>query len=403
MLLLLSAAAIGIGAFLSETAARLFGEASLAPFMGWTGWLSAGQLLTQISAALLAFGAFRTVALTQMGVSTVYLVVLAVAYFAHVRGLWLGLSSQLVLQIAPGVLFIVLTARAWRARGLRPALTRFGLALRELLRLGLPMHLASAVPALLGLLVASNLARNAGLAALADLRVVTAMGQLVAFLPAAMAVTFLTELTGARGSAAQVKSTDFMRYIRVVVASAAIAATTAAWAANWLVPLIFGGTYASAVKLVSLGVATATVNATKQALIVGLISERKTGYALMDSLLSSALYTAFAMSLTPSWGVTGILISDLLGQSVPLIVFSVLLSGRFKQPDTRKQALLTLLALALTLAALVFAFAMHEHTLGPIVYTPLLIGVSLGAPWLLFTREERAALMQLLRSRFQRA
>lgn len=399
MLLLLSAAAVGSGAFLSEPAARLFGEASLAPFMGWTGWLSAGQLLTQCSAVLFAFGAFRSVAFSQIAVSSVYLAVLVAAYLAHVRGLWLGLSSQLFLQMAPAVLIGALAVRAWRARGIRPSLARFWPALRDLLRLGLPMHLASAVPALLSLLVTSNLARTTGLPALADLRVVTAMAQLVAFLPGAMAVTFVTELTGARGNAAQVGAADFMRYIRVVVASAAIAALTAAWTASWLVPLIFGATYASAVKLVSLGVATATVTATKQALLVGLMSERKTGYALMDSLLSSSAYTALAISLTPSLGVTGILLSDLLGQSLPLLVLSILLSNRFKQPDTWKQALLAFLALAMTLSALMFAFAAHDRVF---LTAPLLVSLSLGAPWLLFTRAERAQLTQLLRERFRR-
>lgn len=402
VLLLLSAASIGIGSFLSEPAARLFGDSALAPFMGWTGWLSAGQLLSQVSAALLAIGAFRTVALTQVGVSCVYLLVLVLAYLGHVRGLWLGLSSQLVLQLAPGVLFVGLTARAFRARGVRPALSRFWLALRALLRLGLPMHAAAAVPALLSLVVTSNLARSTGLPALADLRVVSTMAQLVAFLPSAMAVTFVTELTGARGSDAQVKTTDFLRYIRVVVASAAIAALTAAWSASWLVPLVFGPTYAGSVKLVSLGVATATINATKQALLVGLLSERKAGYALMDSLLSSALYSAIAFVITPMFGVTGILVSDLLGQSLPLLVFGVLLSGRFRTPDTTRRVLLTLLALGLTLSALILTFALHDQPRGTWLTTPLLIGASLSVPWLLFSGTERAQISQMLRARLQR-
>jgi hypothetical protein len=45
-----------------------------------------------------------------------------------------------------------------------------------------------------------------------------------------------------------------------------------------------------------------------------------------------------------------------------------------------------------------FAFVAHDRVF---LTAPLLVGLSLGAPWLLFTRVERAQLTQLLRERFR--
>jgi O-antigen/teichoic acid export membrane protein len=397
---LISALAILLGVFLSETTAQLFGDAALAPYMGWAGWLAAGQLIAQLAAVLMAFGAFRTVALVQVGVSSVYLALLAGAYVLHVRGLWLGLSTQLFLQLGVALGLLVLTVRAWRARAIKPTLQRFWPAQRALIRIGLPVHAAAAVPTVLGLFLSANLARTTGLAALAEVRVVHTMFQLVAFLPASLAVTFLTEFAGARGDNAQVSHRDFLRYIRLIVASAIVAATTAAWTATWVVPLVFGAQYTSAVRLVGLGVANALVIATKQAMLTGLMSERKTGYPLADALVSSLVYAVLAALLIPTLGVAGMLLGEVLGQLTALLLLAAMLSSRFAQPDSARPALTALVTLMLTLTALGAAFVYSDR---PWLYTPLLIGLSVSVPWLLFTRDERAFLIGALRRRWQRA
>jgi O-antigen/teichoic acid export membrane protein len=401
-LALLSLAALLLGSGSSQLSARLFGDATLAPWMSWAGWFAAGQLLAQIAAALMAFGAFRLVALAQVGASSVFLGLLILGYVLDVPRMWLGLSTQLFLQLGLGLVLLALTYRAWRARGIRLSLQRLGPSLGALLRLGLPAHAASAVPALLSLFVSANLARSAGLPALAAMRVVTTMNQLVTFLPNSMATAFLTEFAGARGGDSQVSHRDFLRYIRLIAASAIIAATTAAWTARWLVPLAFGDNYISAVKLVNLGVATAIVYVTKQAMVVGLMSERRTGYALLDSFLSSGAYAALAWLLTPSFGLVGMLSAELLGHSITLIVMSAILAKRFRTPETLRPARKTAGTMLLTLGMLMLALYVHDTTSGALLCTPFLIALSAGTPWLLFTRDEREVLSQMLRARLRR-
>jgi len=398
---LLSALAVVLGVFLSGFAARLFGEPALEPFMGWTGWLAAGQLIAQIAGALFAFGAFRAGAFTQVGVNSCYLIMLLVAYALHVRGLWLGLSTQLFLQLGIGLTYLALTLRAGRALSIRPTLKRFWSSERELLRIGLPMHAAAAVPSIVSLFVSAYLARTSGLPALAELRVVGAMNQLVAFLPQSMAVTFLTEFAGARGSEAQVSRHDFSRYIRIIVASAILAATSGAWMSNWLVPLAFGDHYTAAVKLVSIGVATALVNATKQALLVGLMSERKTGYALADSFVSSLMYAPLAMFLTPKLGVAGLLLAELVSQLTTLLLLGSILSSRFTHADSARPAFKALSALVVTITVLLLTYFVYDRPGSWLGYVPALIGLSLSVPWVLFTQGERTALVQTLRARFR--
>lgn len=402
VLSLLSGLAVLLGVFLSTFTANLFGEPALAPFMGWAGWLAAGQLIAQVGAALFAFGAFRAVALTQIGLNAAYLALLLVAYALRVRGVWLGLSTQLFLQLGVGLAYLLLTMRAWRAHAITPTLKRFWRSERELLRVGLPMHAAGAVPSLVGLFISAYLARTSGLPALAELRVVGTMNQLVGFLPQSMALTFLTEFAGARGSGTQVSHHDFLRYIRIIVASAILGATFAACTAAWLVPLAFGDRYLRAVPLVSIGVSTALVNSTKQAMLVGLMSERKTGYALIDSVLSSLVYAPLALLLTPALGVAGMLLGELISQLTSLLFLGWVLSSRFTHADNAGSAWKALAALLVTISTLLLTYFYYGHAYSALFFMPALLGLSVSVPWVLFTHGERSALAQTVRSRLQK-
>jgi len=394
--------ALFAGLLLGEPAARLFGEATLAPYMGWAGWLAAGQLVSQIGVVLLAFGAVRTFALANIGMNCAYVALIVLGYAAHVRGLLLGLTTQLVLHGGLGLLVLALAVRAWRARGKVPRLKRVFRTQADLLRIGLPVHSAGAVPALVGLFVSANLARTSGISGLAELRVIATLNQIVTLLPGSMAVVFVTEFASARGSANKVVHRDLLRYIRMILATAIIIATTIAWTANWIVPVAFGSNYLSVVKLTSLGVATTLVLVTKQAILTGLLSERRTGYALTDSLISSIAYALLAVWLQPRYGIAGMLLSELLGHLCALVVLGGLLSGRFVHAETAGPALKAVAMLTVTLIALVCSFAVHERTWGPLVYTPILIVLSASVPWVLFTREERGAVVHMLVARWKR-
>jgi O-antigen/teichoic acid export membrane protein len=402
LVLVVSLLALLLGLVLGEPTAKLFGEASLAPYMGWAGWLAAGQLISQIGVVLLAFGAVRTLAFAYVGMNGLYVVLLVGAYAVDVRGMLLGLTTQLFLQVGLGLTLLALAVRAWRARAKVPRFSRLWSTQVDLLRLGLPVHSAAAVPALVGLFVSANLARTSGIEGLAELRVVGTMNQIVALLPGSMAVAFLTEFASARGNAKEVVHRDLLRYIRMILATAIIVATTVAWTANWLVPVAFGSTYASVVKLTSLGVATTLVIAVKQAILTGLMSERKTGYALADSLISSVTYALLAVWLQPRYGIAGMLTSELFGHLSALLFLAGFLSKRFVHADTAGPALKAAGMLVITLSALGCSFVLHEHAWGPLLYTPILIGLSSSVPWALLTRDERATLTHMLIARFRR-
>ena len=402
LVLVVSLVALLLGLLLGEHSAALFGQASLAPYMGWAGWLAAGQLLAQIGVVLLAFGAVRTLALANVGLNCAYVALIAVGYAANVRGLLLGLMTQLFLHMGLGLTLLLLAVRVWRARAKVPRLSRFWRTQGDLLRIGLPVHSAAAVPALVGLFVSANLARTSGIAGLAELRVVGTMNQIVTLLPGSMAVAFLTEFASARGSAKQVVHRDLLRYIRMILATAIVVASTIAWTANWLVPLAFGSTYLSVVKLTSLGVATALITVGKQAILTGLMSERRTGYALADSLLSSVVYALLAVWLQPRYGIAGMLISELFGHLSALIFLSARLSTRFVHADTAAPALKAAGMLTVTLLALFLSFAIHDRSWGPLLYTPVLIALSASVPWVLFTRDERGTISHMLIERWKR-
>lgn len=394
--------ALLLGLVLGEPSARLFGEARLAPFMGWAGWMAAGQLIAQLGVVLLAFGAVRTLAWANIAMNCAYVALIAIGYAAHVRGLLLGLTTQLFLQVGLGLLLCALAVRAWRARGKVPRLSRFWTTQSDLLRLGLPVHSAGAVPALVTLFVSANLARTSGIAGLAELRVVGTLNQLVTLLPGSMAVAFLSAFASARGSATQVVPRDLLRYIRMMLATAIVVAATIAWTARWLVPLAFGDAYLSVAKLTSLGVATALIMVSKQAILTGLMSERKTGFALADSLISSIVYALLAVWLQPSYGIAGMLLSELLGHLCALVFLSGGLSKRFVHVETALPALRAAFVLTVTLLVLVGSFAFYERAWGLVLGMPCSIALSVSVPWLLFSRDEREAITGILRSRLQR-
>jgi len=380
-----------------DGAARLFGDRSLAPWMGLGGWLAVGQLVGQIGVVLLAYGAFRTFAAVNTWVSVGYVAVLGCGYFAGVRGLGFAAPALVAMQLSTSGLMLWCAARTWRRAGVRVSWRRLGSASRELLALVMPVYLASAVPAIVWLFVTAEVARTTGLEALGSLRIVASLNQIVVFVPGALAQTFVTQFAGVRGAADQVPTQDFVRYLRLIIAGSTWSALGTAALSPWLVPLIFGGQHAAASRLVSLGVMTATVQAIKQAVLVGLLSERRTSYALLDSFIASATCAGLAALWTPTFGVTGLVVAEFSGHLLALVVLCGRLAPRVVGSALGRQAAGAAVGLACGLLGLVFAYRAFDLPWRGAWLATLCAGALPGLAFLLFTPSERAFVLDAVR------
>lgn len=394
---LVALVAIVAGAGFGDLTARLFGDPALVPFMAVGGLLAAGQLVAQVGVVLLSFGAFKTYAAINTWVALGYVALLAIAYVIGVGGLPLGVGALGAMHVGTGGLMLVFALRSWRARGIRVRLTRMREATAELLRLGLPLYLGASVPSLVTLFVTADLARASGISALATLRVVGSLNQLVAFVPAAFAQTFVTQFAGMRGGASQIPSRDFLRYLRLIVAGGVLSAVATAIVAPWIVPLIFGPDYVPAARLVSIGVMSALLLTTKQAVLVGLIAERRTSFSLLDSLLVSVGYAGLSALLIAPLGVTGLLLADCGSQLLSLAIMGIVVGRRFVQPGIGGEAAKTLLSMLLALALLAASYLLFDSPLR-LLWAASWLALAAGmVPALLLRRDERAALVGIAR------
>jgi O-antigen/teichoic acid export membrane protein len=405
LLTLLSCSALVIGFWFSSDAARWFGDASLTPFMGFAGLAATAQLVSQFGVVLIGFGEFRTYAAIQLYGSLGYAGLLVLAYVAGARGLTPALAIFLVSQVATSWFMTRSAVSAWRARGLSARFTRMFVAGRELLLLGLPLHLSSAIPSAVWLVITAGLARTWGVTSLADLRVVGMVNQIVGFVPHAIAQTFITQFAAARGASDRVPAHHFMRYVRVIIATAMITALGVTLFAPLLIALVFGPAYASTSKLVAVGLMTAAVLTLKQAILVGLVSERRSEYALSDTLVSSAVCAGVARVLIPTYGTAGFLASELVAHLAATLTIGLAMAWRMREAKVGRQALAAITALLYGLLAMLAGYLTHDtpsHV--PLLIASIAVGL-LGFAFGLFDAGERsAALLELRRitSRFRR-
>jgi O-antigen/teichoic acid export membrane protein len=312
--------------------ARLFGEPSLAPFLGFAGIAAAAQLAMQIGAVLISLGHFKQYARISAYAALGYLLALSAAYALGLRGLRVALPLFLAAQVVSGVLMVTQSARAWRERGIVPRFTRLWPALLDLARIGVPMHLAAAAPAAVWLTFTGRLAEHSGIAALADLRVVASVGQLVSFIPGAMAQTFITQLASVRGTSDRVPIEHFVRYARITIAGSTITALGVSLVLPILVPVIFGATYARTCPLVATGLLTVVVLTLKQCILVSFVSERRSLYALLDTGVAMTVFALSAGPLIDRFGTTGFVLAEFSAHFAALLAVGAAIVPRLRKP-----------------------------------------------------------------------
>jgi O-antigen/teichoic acid export membrane protein len=169
-----------------------------------------------------------------------------------------------------------------------------------------------------------------------------------------------------------------------------------------LVPFVFGANYHDASRLVALGVMTTLVVATKQAALVGLMSERRTSFSLIDSLVVSALYAVLSHLLTGALGITGLMLAELGSQLVSLTVVGFVIAPRFKQAGVASEAYKAAFCLLGGLVALLCLFFSFDSQLRWLIGFAVSVGAAAMVWVLLTTEQERSALLPLLRSLQQR-
>jgi len=241
---------------------------------------------------------------------------------------------------------------------------------------------------------------------LAALRVVAMVNQLVAFAPAALAITFVTQFASLRGGGQNVPTTHFLRYLRVIIASALLTALATATIKPYLVRVAFGTQYVGTVPLVDLGLISISLTTLRQALVVGLISERRTGYALLDSLVTTLISAVLGQLLIPQLQAAGYLLAELLGNLASLSVLALVFGARLHREGRSLELFRALGVLLAGLAMLAASYALRAG--GPHVLQLLagFSGMLLAVAFALFTSEERSrGLTELTRlsSRLRRA
>jgi O-antigen/teichoic acid export membrane protein len=298
------------------------------------------------------------------------------------------------LQVVTALLTVLFAVRAWRVRGLALRWSRAVRAGGALLRFSLPVHLASAIPAAVWLGVTAELARRWGMASLADLRVITMLNQIVGFIPAAIAQTFVTQFAAARGAEARVPVQDFMRYVRVIISGALVTALPVALIAPLLIPRLFGAAYAHTAPLVNLGLMTATVLTLKQAIMVALLSENRTVFALGDAVVSSLVCALVARWSIPALGVTGFVLAELLAHVTGALTLVLAMALRVRHAGVGRQAGAAAGLLLYVLAAMTAGYFTQNPAAHALLLTAALVVGIAGCACFVFDSHERGAALR---------
>ena len=212
----------------------------------------------------------------------------------------------------------------------------------------------------------------------------------IGIVPGALAQTFVTQFAKLRGSGKRVPSAHYLRYLRVITASSLLIAFATATVKPYLVRVVFGNQYAFSTSLVDLGLIAIILGTVKQALLVGLIAERRTGYASLDSIVNSGAGAIVGNFLIPQLQAAGVLIGEVVGHLASFSILFVLLCVRVRGEGRWLEVMAVGGSLVVGVTMLLVSYFTRDTGAH---FLPLAAGFTLFAlslPVLLFTQEERS-------------
>lgn len=303
-------------------AVSLFGEPSLSGPLRFAGILTALQCLTQFSyAALAGFQKFAEYARVMTWNALFALALTSV-------GMWLfGVAGALVgYGVGQFVLMMTLgieTVYAAREQGIRVTHSRFGVALRTLVRLGIPFYMSGVVAVPVTLYLQGLLSRSVGVDALGYLRVIGTVTAVVAFLPGSVAAVTTSMLTRVRVEESR-RSSNIFEYtlfnLKVVLFCTTFLAIVLAALTPFVIEILFGKHYSPAIEPGRIALMSTALSCTAGAAAGLFFALERSDVLFWQSLVQFAAVALTGIYLIPAAGVLGYVGAELVGSVVAIVV-----------------------------------------------------------------------------------
>jgi O-antigen/teichoic acid export membrane protein len=321
LLLLAGSGVLGAAAclLLSDWLAKtVYGQPELSHWMAFAAGLVLLQCVSQFCFAALA-GMHQFVTYSWVMVMSAILSALAVSIGAYS----LGISGALAGMLGAQAVTVFLLAQS--ARGALHAneiILRFSAVKQWVyrhLRLGFPFYAAGLLSVPVTLYLQGMLSRHAGLEALGELRVITAILALISFIPTAASSAMVSLLTRSSTSDYSSFIQQSLLHIKYIWVFAVFSGLGVFLLMPLIVKLLFGEAYMGAVAPASYAILSAII-----ACVLGfagniIFARRRVGLILAQTICQFAVFAGVASILISKMGLRGYLAAELSGYVAAII------------------------------------------------------------------------------------
>ena len=402
LLLLLVSGVVGLAGcvvFAEPIAQGIFNDRSIAIWIRAAGVYTMFLCLSQFCSAALA-GLERFTSYAKVAASMSILQAASTAPAGVVFGLPGAVIASILVQALTVVAIATILRRALQEVGVQVTFRHPFSSICQLLAFGLPFHAAALVSIPVSYYMQGTLAWYFGVDSLGYLRAVTSVTMLVTFVPGTLATTVAVMLSSATQPGHFAAET--MRVLKLTSLFCVLIALLVSLAVPWLIPILFGASYASTIGVAGLALTSSVLLAISSTIQAALLSAQRPMDVLGLTLVQMSATLISGQLLIVRHGLTGYFIADLIGHALRLTVVYCY-SRRWLQKNLVAQEwlpkVLGLWCFLLMYSGVCISAGSNPPAKAALLGLAVMIGVSVWTYHSILDRDERHILIRVCQRR----
>lgn len=291
-------------------AIAVYGKKELGSLLLFAGALVFVQCISQYCFATLAglnrFGGYARIATFSALIS-----VLAVTIGCVVAASLGAIVATLCVQMLSLALLGRITTRTLLEERITVEWTALAMWAIRLLKLGFPCYVAGLLAIPTTYYLQGMVSRHAGIDALGYLRVIASISSLVAFLPASISLVMISKLTQSRSNGERLFASDTLRNLKLIWLFVLCASVSMASVLPWLLPLLYGADYSSALSAGQIAVFSTGFAAVLSVLTNACFASKQITVLFRYSVLQVSAFSICGIALIPVFGLLGYVVAEL--------------------------------------------------------------------------------------------
>ncbi len=378
----------------------ILGEPKIDPWLGLIAItifiLTLGNSSLTYLAALHAFRAhsIRTSIISIAGA----IITVALAYLYGLTGSIWGLTLTALIQLYLGWR---LTLPILKEKKIKLRFDKFFLETRSILGFGLPFYASNFLSSFISLPLLGYVSRVGGLEQLGFLRVAQSLSQFISFLPTAIAPVLVSALSANLASDPNEYQKIKSLHLRILWTVMILVASIACFSLDYLIPALFGSSYAQAIFLSRLTIWITVIGSTSGIFSQYIVSAGKIRSIAIVQTTGLAMNAILALLLIPTYSSTGLLVAQFIAGLFTAIAYIRPAIGDLKSSDNKNLFFLLILSVGLIALSFGLPFFTQNFVLTLIINISSLSLTGFIVSFKVFTSKEKHVVISTIKGKIK--